>query len=106
MHALCEFKKMRNDRITREIDDACGSGRILRHSGRTAKHGQSDATPGFFFMVELVAFLGSTVERIQHRVTGTHDAILERQMTQRERLQQWVFGNHSAASRLYGYIQA
>jgi hypothetical protein len=82
MNALSELLEVRDDGIVREIDNAGGGGRVPGHGGRAAEHGQGDATPGFFFVVELVALLRSTIDRIQHRVTGTHDPVLERQMTQ------------------------
>ncbi len=87
MDALGEFQKVWNNRITREVHNAGGSGRVLGHAGRATEHGQCDATLGLFFVVELVAFLRSTVNRIQHRVTRAHDAVLERQMTQLKWLQ-------------------
>ncbi len=87
MNTFGKLLKVRNNRITRKIDYAgCGC-RVLGHAGRATKHAQGDAAFGFFFVVELVALLRSTVNRIQHRMTGTHDPILKRQMTQLKRLQ-------------------
>ena len=60
----------------REIYNAGGGGRVLGHIGRATEHGQSDATLGFFFVVELVPLSRSTINRIQHRVTGTHNPVL------------------------------
>ncbi len=94
MDAFGELLKVRNDRITREIYNAGGSGRVRRHVGGATEHGQSDATFGFLFVVELVALLGSTINCIQHRMTGTHNPVLECQMPQLKWLHQWIFGYH------------
>ena len=94
VHALGKFLKVRNNGILREIDDARSRGRVLGHAGRATKHGQCDAALGLFFVVKLVALLGSSINRIQHRVTGAHDPVFERQMPQLKRLQQWIVGNH------------
>jgi len=81
MNAVGKLLDVRNNRITCEIDDAGGGGRVRGHSGRATEHSQSDAAPGLFFVIELVALLRSTINRIQHRVTGAHDPVLERQVT-------------------------
>ena len=92
-----QFLQPRHALIFIEKDIAERLGAVRRHHRRTADHGQCDAAPRLFGVVEAVALFGHAVVGIGRFMRGRHQPVAQRQAAKLKGLQQWVVG-HTAAS--------
>ncbi len=80
----------RHDLVAVGMQVAEGGRRIGRNDRRAGGHRQRHAALGALDVVEAVAVLGQAVFRVRRLVRGQHDAVLQPQVLQLERLQQRI----------------
>ena len=90
VHPSGEFAKVRHDGVVACIEIAVSGGRVPRDQSAAPEHRKTNAPFGLFFVVQPIALLGQAVLRISRFMTGRHDAVFERQVFQRHRLQQRI----------------
>ena len=91
MHALGELLEVRNNRVRADIELAKDVRRIPVDVGRAAEHGKSEPALGLFQVIALIGLLRRAADFQAAGVAGAHDAITQRQMLDRQRLQQRIF---------------